>query len=41
MTTLHLNYKEMEGPRFNTHPSAAAFLDVEDEMERITKETLN
>ena len=41
MTTFHLNYKEMEGALFNTRPSAAAFLDVEDEMDRITKETLN
>lgn len=41
MTTFHLNYKEMDGALFNTRPSAAAFLDVEDEMDRITKETLN
>ncbi len=41
MTAFHLNYKEMEGAVFNTRASAAAFLDVEDEMERITKETLN
>lgn len=41
MTTFHLNYKELEGPRFNVHDSAPAFLDVEDEMERITKEIVN
>lgn len=41
VTAFHLNYKEFEGPRFNTRDSAPAFLDVEDEMERITKENVN
>ena len=41
VTAFHLNYKELEGPRFNTRDSAPAFLDVEDEMERITKENVN
>ncbi|MBQ7250030.1 MAG: hypothetical protein IJS37_01630 [Bacilli bacterium] len=41
VTAFHLNYKELEGPRFNTRDSASAFLDVEDEMERITKENVN
>ncbi len=41
ITAFHLNYKELEGAKFNTHDSAPAFLDVEDEMERITKEIVN
>lgn len=34
----HLFYKEQYGVSFTTHPSAAFFVDVEEEMERINKE---
>lgn len=34
----HLFYKEQYGVAFQTHPSAAFFADVDEEMERINKE---